>query len=72
MIFLFSAAFLILVLMEAPELIREKSWRELTAYSILMALAFLVWCRRVLEIKYPHPVKDSQFFVKSLLHLSYD
>lgn len=72
MIFLLSAAFLILILAEVPGLIREKSWRELAAYSILMALAFLVCAAGILEINIPNPVKDSQFFVKSLLHLSYD
>lgn len=72
MIFLFSAVFLILVLTEVPKLIREKSWRELTAYSVLMALAFLVCAAGILNIEIPNPVKDWQYFVKNLLHLSYD
>lgn len=72
MIFLLIIAFLILILMEAPKLIREKSWRELIAYSVLMTLAFIVCTAGLLNIDIPNPVKDSQYFVKSLLHLSYD
>jgi hypothetical protein len=72
MIYLFSAAFLILMLAEIPKLIRNKQWRELIAYSSLMALAYLVGAAGILNINIPNPVRDSQFFIKSLLHLSYD
>jgi hypothetical protein len=72
MIFLLIAAFIILILIEVPKLVREKSWRELAAYSVLMSIAFVVSLLYTLHIEIPNPVRDTQYLVKSLLHLSYD
>jgi len=71
MIVLLSAGFVILVLMEGPGLIREKSWRELVAYSVLMSVAFAVSLLHILHIEIPNPVRDTQYLVQGLLRLSY-
>jgi putative effector of murein hydrolase len=72
MIFLLIAVFIGLILYEAPELIRNKYWRELTVFSFLISLAFVVSFAHVLKIEIPNPARDTQYFVKNLLHLSYD
>lgn len=72
MIVLLVLVYAVLIAFEVPKLVREKSWRELIAYSVLMSLAFALCLLEILDIKVWDPVKDTQYFVKSLWHLSYD
>ena len=72
MIFLLVLAYAVLIAFEVPKLVREKSWRELVAYSVLMSLAFALCVLKILNIEVWNPVKTTQYFVKSLWHLSYD
>jgi putative effector of murein hydrolase len=72
MIYLLIATFICIILYEVPGLIRNKYWRELTVFSFLISIAFLVSLLQILKVEIPNPVKDTQYFVKSLLHLSYD
>ena len=62
----------ILTLIDLPGLIRDKSWRELAAYSALMCLGLTVCLMYAWKIDIPNPVRDTQYFVKGLLRLSYD
>jgi hypothetical protein len=72
MIFLLIAAFIGLILFEVPGLIREKSWRELAVYTFLMSIAFMLSLLLTLNINVPNPVRDTQYFVKSLVPFSYE
>jgi hypothetical protein len=71
MIFLLIAVFICIILYEVPELIRNKYWRELTVVSFLISIAFIISLMQILKIEIPNPVRDTQYFVKDLLHLSY-
>ncbi|HEX2927474.1 MAG TPA: hypothetical protein VHP38_14660 [Ruminiclostridium sp.] len=72
MTFLIAALYIGLTLIEAPGLIRKKSWRELAVFSVLMVLGFLISLFQTMNIKIPNPVRTTQYIVRSLLHLSYD
>jgi hypothetical protein len=72
MIFLLIAVFTGIVLYEVPGLIRNKYWYELGVFSFLLAIAFVISLLYSLNIKVPNPVKETQYIVKYLLHLSYD
>ena len=72
MIFLLVAVFAVLVLLEAPGMIKNKNWRALTVYSVLMTLAFVICIMYILDIDVPNPVKNTQYYIKSLFPFSYD
>jgi hypothetical protein len=55
-----------------PGLIRKKYWWELAVFSFLISLAFVISLLQFLNIKIPNPVRDTQYFVRDLLHLKYD
>lgn len=71
MIFLLIAVFIGIILFEVPELIRNKYWWELAAFSFILSLAFAVSLLETLNIKIPNPVRYTQYFVSDLLHLRY-
>ncbi len=72
MIALLILLFAILIPIDLPGLIRARSWRELTVYSVLITAAFVICLLYILRIPIPNPVRDTQYLVKKLLHLSYD
>ena len=72
MIFLLIAAFAVIILIEVPDLIKKKHWRELAVYSVLMTLAFVICLMYVLDIDVPNPVKNTQYYIKSLFPFRYD
>lgn len=72
MIFLLIAVFIFMILYEVPGLIKKRYWKELAVFSFLISIAFFISLMQVLKIEIPNVVKDTQYFVKNLLHLSYD
>lgn len=75
MIFIIILGFVALTLIDLPPLIKKNHRRELIIYSMLMILALTMAILQSLDIEMPNPVKDSQYWVKSLfaqLHLTYD
>jgi hypothetical protein len=75
MIFLLVILYAVLILIDVPPLIREKSRRELIVYCVLISLAFAIALLLILHVKMPNPVKSTQYVVKDffkLLHLTYD
>lgn len=72
MIFLLIAAFICMILYEAPGLIKNRHWKELVAFSILISIAFFISLMQLLKIEIPNPVRDTQYFVQKLMHLSYE
>lgn len=57
-------AFIMIVGLQAPGLVRQKMWRELAAFSILLFLGLILSCALVLEIRLPSPTQA----VEKLLH----
>lgn len=72
MIFLLIALFICMILYEVPELVKNKYWKELAVFSILISIAFIISLAYVMNVEIPNPVRDTQYFVKDLLHLSYE
>lgn len=72
MIFLLIAVFVCIILYEVPQLIRNKYWKELAVFSFLLSIAFFISLMETLKIEIPNPVRDTQYIIKALLHLSYD
>ncbi len=76
MIVFMFAAFAVLIILEAPGMIKKKQWRELTAYSVLMLLAIVISVLYLKHIQIPNPVKNTQYYVKdvfeNLFGFSYD
>ena len=66
------AVFAGMVFIDVPRLVREKSWRELIVYSVFMSFAFFISVAEVYQIPLPNPVRDTQYFVKSLIPFGYD
>lgn len=72
MIVLLIATFAVIALIEVPRLIKKKYWRELIAFSVILTIAFVISVLQLMHIEIPNPVKDSQFFIKSLFPFGYD
>ncbi len=66
MIILMFAAFALLILVEAPGLIKKKLWRELTAYSVLMLIAIVISVLYLEHVEIPNPVKNTQYYMKDM------
>ncbi|MDP4178372.1 MAG: hypothetical protein Q8900_08560 [Bacillota bacterium] len=71
MILLLIAVFICIILYEVPKLIRDKYWKELAAFCFILSLAFFISVMQILKIEIPNPVRDTQYFVQKLFHLSY-
>lgn len=72
MILLLILAFIFIIIYEVPALLKNKSYKELAIFSFLLLIAFMISLMQILKIEIPNPVKNTQYFVKDLLHLSYD
>lgn len=75
MIFLMTLGFAAVSLFDLPRLIKEKYWRELAVYALILVLAFTLAVLQLLNVPVPNPVKDTQYLVQRifrLLHLTYD
>ncbi|SFR09786.1 hypothetical protein [Desulfoscipio geothermicus] len=42
---------LIIIMLETPRLVREKMWRELAAFSVILVVAYALAFLKVLGIK---------------------
>lgn len=71
MIILLLIGFAGIALLDAPKLIKSKSWKELTVFSILFIFAFTISLLQIWGIKFPSPIKGIQYIIKDLLHLNY-
>ncbi|MCL4441270.1 MAG: hypothetical protein M1609_11995 [Firmicutes bacterium] len=57
MIFLLSLVFIAIIAIEAPALVRNKMWRELAAFSVLLLIGMLYSYGQALDIPLPNPTK---------------
>lgn len=61
--------FIILVLFDAPGLIRKKYWRELAVYSGLMLIALILSVLLVLGVPLPAVTTEIGNLIKMVFHL---
>lgn len=54
-----------------PTLIRKKEWRELSAFSIVYMIAFVLGMLYVLDIPIPNPIKWLQHIISDVWGLKY-
>jgi len=70
MIFLILIYILIL-LFNVPGLIKRQEWRELTAFSVLYIIAFILGLMYVLDIPIPSPMEGLQYLIADVLGIKY-
>jgi hypothetical protein len=66
-IVLLALLFLGIIFLEVPRLIRKKMWRELIAFTIILALGFCLSFGQVIGLPLPNP---SQIIAK-ILNIKY-
>jgi hypothetical protein len=54
-VILLVLAFLSMILLEVPGLVKKKAWRELAAFSFFLLLGFALALPQVLGLKTPNP-----------------
>ena len=55
MIIVIGSVFILIALLQIPGLIRQKLWRELAAFSVLMSVGFALSLLLVIGVKIPSP-----------------
>ncbi|TGE34602.1 hypothetical protein [Desulfosporosinus sp. Sb-LF] len=71
MILLLVSVFIGIILFEVPNLIRNKYWRELIVFSILLSIAFTMAMLETMGVKLPNPSLIIDWLVRDVLHLNY-
>lgn len=71
MVFLLIFIFIIILLIEVPNLVNNKYWRELIVFSIFSLTAFILSLLCILDLPIINPVYIVTYFVKDILHLNY-
>lgn len=59
------------ILFEASELVKNKYWHELKAFSAFSLAALVIGVLYLLGVSILSPVKGIEYVVKDLLHLNY-
>ncbi|MCD2348008.1 hypothetical protein [Clostridium guangxiense] len=72
MIFLQICTFIAVLLIEVPDLVKNKYWHELKIFSIFLAAAFILSLFYIIDIPIPNPVRGIEYLIKDILHLNYD
>lgn len=72
MIILLAMVFLIILIIEAPKLIRNKFWKELIVFLSLLLLAFALTVLHILDVKIPNPLNGIKYLIDDILDLSWD
>lgn len=71
MVFLLIVIFVVIVLLEVPNLIKNKYWRELKVFSALLLAAFILSLFYIIDLTIPNPTKWVEYIIKDILHLNY-
>ncbi|HEX3046473.1 MAG TPA: hypothetical protein VHY08_17080 [Bacillota bacterium] len=58
-------------LFQAPGLIKDRQWRELSVFVIFYSMAFLLSLLYVLGVKIPSQFVVMRFVTEDLFHLKY-
>lgn len=59
-------AFLIIIALEVPGLLKQKAWRELAAFSFFLVLGFALALPQVLGFEVPNPNRAIEALFKPL------
>lgn len=60
-----------IILLEVPGLIRQKYWRELVVFSLLLSFGFFVSLLHILGVPLPSSTKMITYLIRDVLHLNY-
>jgi len=71
MIFWLIVVFFIIALLEIPNLIKNKYWKEIKVFSVLLLAAFILSLFYIIDLPIPNPTKWAEYIVKNVLHLNY-
>lgn len=63
--------FIVIGLLEVPDLIKNKYWRELKVFFLLLLVAFILSLFYIIDLPIPNPTKWIEYIVKDILHLNY-
>ncbi|MGD8401766.1 MAG: hypothetical protein PVH64_12685 [Bacillota bacterium] len=66
-IILLISIFTGIILYEAPTLVRQKQWRELISFSIILVIGFVLCLFQIIGIKLPNPSR----LIAALFNLQY-
>lgn len=69
MIVLVVLAFLAIILLEVPGLVKKKMWRELVAFSVYLSIGMALSIPQVLGVKLPNPTRAIEALVRPLSEL---
>mgnify|MGYP001364842510 CR=1 FL=1 len=69
MIVLVISVFIIIAWLHIPILIKQKLWRELAAFSVLLGIGFVLSLLQVIGIKIPSPNKGIMILVESIYNI---
>ena len=71
MIFILIIIFIVIILVEVPDLIKNKYWHELRIFSAFLIVAFVMSLFYIIGIPIPNPAKAQEYLIKDILHLNY-
>ncbi len=69
MLILLFLAFLLMLWLELPTLLRKKQWRRLAVFLVLWLLGFVMSFLLSIGVKLPSPVKGIEYVIKFFLPL---
>ena len=69
MIIVIGSVFILIALLQIPGLIRQKLWRELAAFSVLLSVGFALSLLLVIGVKIPSPNQGIIFLIKTVANL---
>lgn len=64
MILLLVLVFVIIILLEVPRLLKEKMWRELTVFFVLLVIGMIYSFGQFLDLPLPVPTKGIEFLFR--------
>ncbi|MFZ5646679.1 MAG: hypothetical protein ACOY30_03560 [Bacillota bacterium] len=69
MVILLVLAFMAIILIEVPGLVKKKMWRELAAFSVYLWIGMGLSIPQVLGVKLPNPTKAIEALFKPFSEL---
>lgn len=71
MTFLIIIIFIVIIIIEVPDMIKNRYWHELKIFFGFLIAAFIMSLCYFKGIPIINPVKNIEFLVKNILHLNY-
>lgn len=69
MILLLTLIFMVIIAMEAPQLLREQKWPDLAAFGGLLLVAMVMSFAAVLDIRLPNPTSGLEAIFQPVAEL---